>query len=366
MLGSRATMTTRRRNLLILAAALALATTGVLFFAPATRQRSAIEAIPDGAFLLVTVDLVRLRASPLARELTSLREVGDITEECGFDPLARAQSVAIGVPEKPDGVFGLAVTTDIPEKDLLRCAETVMAARSATPRITKRGSWTELEQEGILTQTSRAKIAQRAGAPLLVARGDYLTTMQATLDGKSTPRNVAHEALRKGVLERTHGDAMLVVTAILPKSVRDKLRDEDPTAEHAATMAAILSVNAVSVAVTSRGETLDVVGELDCETDAACATVRDFIDRKRKEIASEPAARFIGIGAVLDGLRLEARGAVLDVSLSAAESEIARAARVLWSSAFSPPTPHVQGSASIKPDETLGGRDGGPGFSRGR
>ena len=109
-----------------------------------------------------------------------------------------------------------------------------------------------------------------------------------------------------------------------------------------------------------------VLVELDCETDAACATVRDFIDRKRKEIASEPAARFIGIGAVLDGLRLEARGAVLDVSLSAAESEIARAARVLWSSAFSPPTPHVQGSASIKPDETLGGRDGGPGFSRGR
>jgi hypothetical protein len=199
-----------------------------------------------------------------------------------------------------------------------------------------------------------------------VARGDYLATMQATLDGKAIRRNVAHDALRKGVLERAHGEAMLIVTAILPKSVRDKLKDEDPTAEHAATMAAILSVSAVSVAVTSRGETLDVVGELDCETDAACTTVRDFIERKRKEIASEPAARFIGIGAVLDALRLEARGAVLDLSLSAAESEIARAARVLWSSAFSPPQARPQASAPIKPDETLGGRDGGPGFSGGR
>lgn len=314
-------MTTRRRNLLILAAVLVFAAAGVLVFAPAARQQSAIEAIPDGAFLLVTVDLVRLRDSPLAKEMTSLREVSDISHECGFDPLARTQSVAIGVPEKPDGVFGVAMTTDIPESDLVRCAQSVMAARSATPRITKRGSWTELEQEGILTEASRAKIAQRAGAPLLVARGDYLATMQAALDGKTTPNNAAHDALRKEVQARTHGEAFFVATAILPQSVRNKLKDEAPGAEHAATMAAILSVSAVSFAATTHGETLDLVAEVHCETDAACTTVRDFIDHKRKEIASEPAARFMGIGAVLSALTLETRGDVLDLSLSAAQAE---------------------------------------------
>jgi hypothetical protein len=360
-------MTTRRRNLLILAAVLALAATGGLVFAPAARQQSAIEAIPDGAFLLVTVDLARLRDSPLAKEITALREVSDIAHECGFDPLARTKSVAIGVPEKPDGVFGLAMTTDIAESDLIHCAESVMAARSATPRITKRGSWTELEQEGILTEGSRAKIAQRSGAPLLVARGDYLATMQATLDGKATPHNAAHDALRKIVVDRTHGDAFFVATAILPKSVRDKLKDEAPGAEHAATMAAILSVSAVSLAATSRGETLDVVAELHCETDVACTTVRDFIDRKRKEIASQPAARFMGMEAVLSALRLETRGDVLDLSLSAGESEIARAARILWSSAFSPNPPSAQASTTpMKADETLRPHDGGPGFSGAR
>jgi hypothetical protein len=365
-------MTTRLRNLVILGAVLALAATGVFFFAPSTRQRSAIEAIPDGAFMLVTVDLAALRSSPLAREVTSLREVSDIVQECGFDPIARAKSVAIGVPEKPDGVFGIAITTDIPESDLLRCAESVMAARSATPRITTRGSWTELEQEGVSTDTARAKIAQRAGAPLLVARGDYLATMQATLDGKAAPRNTAHDALRKVALDH-EGGAFFVLTAILPKSVRDRLKDEGPADEHAATMTAILSVSAASMAVTARGDSLDVFAELRCESDAACSTVRDFIDRKRTEIASKPAARFVGIGAVLEALRLETHGSVLDLSLSAPESDIARAARALWSAAFAPSSPPPRagdgsagGGTVAEPGETVGGRDGGPGFSGGR
>ena len=86
--------------------------------------------------------------------------------------------------------------------------------------------------------------------------------------------------------------------------------------------------------------------ELECETDAACATLRDFLENKRKSIAQDPRARFAGIGAILDGARVEAKGPSLDVKLSAAETEMARAVRAVFSAAFAPPTPKARPSAS--------------------
>ncbi len=345
------TLKTRRRNLLLLALVVGLAATALFVFGPAARERTALEAIPDGAFLLVTIDLVRLRESPLAAELKSLHDLSDISDECGFDPIARAKSVAIGVPEKPDGVFGLAVTTDLAEDELVSCAGRVMGARSAMPRITRRGSWTEVEQEGILSERTRPKIAHRDGAPLLIARGDYLATMQATLDGTAKRAEVAaeHAALRKVALDHVGKDSLLVATAILPKSVRDKIKAEAPD-EKNVTMAAILSVKTVSLAITAYGPALDIFAELGCETEAACSTVRDFLERKRTEIASRPAARFVGIGALLDATRLETHGAVLDLSLRAPASEIARAVRALLGSAFSPqPGPSSRPSLDFPP-----------------
>ena len=346
-------MTTRRRNLLVLALVLAVAAAGAVFLAPPWRTRDAVEAIPSGAFLVVTVDLVALRASPLARDLASVREVSDVAELCGFDPLARARTVAIGVPEKPDGVFGLAVTHDLGRDELARCAERVMSARSATASITQHGSWTVVEQRGLLEGATRPKIAYRDGAPLLVARGDYLATMQAALDGE-TPRVTEghdHAALRARAAARAGKNAVLVATALLPKSVRDRIKDEmsdeaEPSESKRKTMDAILAVTAVSLAVASHGEDLDVFAELDCETDAACATVHDFLERKRKSLAKEPAARFVGIGALLDALRIEPKGSSLELSLSAPETEVVRAMKALVSAAFSPSPPPPAPSAS--------------------
>ncbi len=337
-------LTTRQRNVIVLAVVLALSIAGAFFLAPAARERTASSAIPQGAFLLVTLDLVKLRESPLSRELSALREVSDVSEECGFDPLARAKSIAIGVPEKPDGVFGIAITHDLAEADLAKCAERVMSIRSAMPRFTQKGSWTVLEQEGILSEATRAKIAYRDGSPLLVARGDYLATMQGALDGAS-PRaesDSEHAALRKEALARAHGGAILVATAVLPKSLRDRLKnemaDEAASSESkTATMTAILSVRAVALSIASRDDQLDVFAELECETDAACATLRDFLDRRRKTIAAEPAARFAGISGILDAARLEAHGPALDLSVSAPATEMARAVRAVLGAAFTPP-----------------------------
>jgi len=339
---------------LLLVGVLALGALGAWLLAPSMRERTASSAIPTGAFLLVTMDLAKMRESPLAHELSGLREVSEVTQECGFDPIARAKSIAIGVPEKPDGVFGIAITNDLTEDELGKCAERVMSMRSATPRFTQKGSWTVLEQEGLLSEATRPKIAYRSGSPLLVARGDYLATMQAALDGTS-PRaetDSEHTALRKLATERAHGTPLLVASAVLPKSLRDRLKnemaDEAGTSESkVATMNAILSVRALALSIGSHDDNVDVFAELECENDSACATLQDFIDRKRKSIAAQPAARFVGLGGILDAAHVEAHGPALDLTVSAAASEMARAARALVSSAFSPvPKPVPSAAAS--------------------
>ena len=323
---------------------LAASALGAYFFAPGLRERAPIEAIPNGAFLVVTIDLVKLRASPLAHELSDVREVSDVTRECGFDPLSRARAVAIGVPEKPDGVFGLSIAHDLDRDELSKCAERVMSARSATPRVTERGSWTVVEQEGFLSEATRAKIAYRDGAPLLVARGDYLATMQATLDGKKIASD--HDALRRVAIAHAGNDVLFVATALLPKSVRDKLKDELATEADATsaskkeTMNGILAVTSVALSIASHGDSLDVFAELGCESADACTTVAAFLERKRKSLAAEPAARLIGLAGILDALRIDAHGTVIDASVTAPEAELARAVRAVLRSAFNPaPSP---------------------------
>jgi hypothetical protein len=340
-------MTTRQRNAVLLVAVLTLSAIGVYLFAPGTRERAAVDAVPDGAFLLVTIDLGRLRATPLARELASLQDVSDVSETCGFDPLDRATAIAVGVPEKPDGVFGIAVTThDLPEDDLLRCAERMMGARSATPHVVKHGAWTEVEQQGILAQARSAKVAYRSGAPLLVARGDYLATMQAALEGERLRAKDAanHAALRKALLDQ-HPDAFFVATALLPKSVRQRVGDEvEENESKKRLMTAILAVNAVALSIAARGELLELAARFECETGDACATVRDFLERKVKGLPYD--------------VRLEVHGPIIEASLTAAESDVARGLRALFSSAVRPSEPLKTGPH--KPDEVMQLHDAGP------
>lgn len=332
-------MTTRRRNVLVLLAVLALGGIGAWLLAPAVRDRTAVEAIPSGAFLVVTFDLEKARNSALARDLAQLADVGEMQELCGFDPVGHVRTLAVGVPEKPDGVFGIAFTHDLSDDDLGKCAQRMMSLRSATPRFTQRGSWTVLEQEGALAEATRAKIAYRSGSPVLVARGDYLATMQSALDGQTAraESDGDHEKLRKAAA--SHQGTIAIATAVLPKSIRDRIKNEmegETSPDKTATMTAILAVRALTVSLATRGDDVDVFAQLACENENACSTIRDFLDRKRKSIAQEPAARFAGIGAILDGAHLEARGASLDVTLSGSESEMARAARAVISAAFGP------------------------------
>ena len=91
-------MKTRTRNGLVLAAVLALGAAGALVLAPAASKRSAVEAIPSGAFLAVTVDLAALRASPLAKDSYSLRPSG--RRGTLASPLGSASRTSSGLPPR--------------------------------------------------------------------------------------------------------------------------------------------------------------------------------------------------------------------------------------------------------------------------
>src|SRR3979490_1940676 len=117
-------MSTRLRNLLFLAGIVGIAVLG-FFLAGGAAPPSALDAVPAESFLVATVDLEALRASPWGAKLGALGESGrqDVKQRCGFDPLARAKELAIAVPEEEaPGEFGVVARGDLGTQDIARCA----------------------------------------------------------------------------------------------------------------------------------------------------------------------------------------------------------------------------------------------------
>ncbi len=347
----------------MLLAVLAVALVGAWFGAPPPAPERALDAVPRGSFLVATIDLTRLRASPLAAELGVLQEVSDVASRCGFNPLARAKVVAVAVPEEENGEFGLAVTHDLSPEEIRGCASRVMAERGASPRLRQEGAYWVLDQDEGGDGLAQPEIAYRQGAPLLVGRGAWLTTMRKALD-REVPRLDAkdpHSALRAAV---TGPDApAVVVSAVLPRRLRERLKREmagEAEGHGAATMDAVLSVSeaAASLTLHDAGRSMHLAVHLVCEDAASCETVRAFLERKRSAIASRPGAHLVGIGQVLDAVHLEAHGAALDATLDARVDDVIRAARAAWKYGSAPaPAQPLDAGVALHPDEVLRARD---------
>lgn len=351
---------TRTRNALVLAAIGVLAGAGAYFGGSPPTERAALDAIPERTFLLVTIDLKRLRASPLAAELGGFREVSDVSSLCGFDPLERAREVVIAVPEEESGEFGLAVTHDLTRDEVAACARKIADSRGDGSTVREEGAYAILEPKESIEPGPKGQIVYRQGAPLLVGRGAWMTKMRGALDG-TEPRvaaQKAHSALREVAGANAVGDARptLVATAVLPKALRERLRRQMVTetegSKGAATMDAILAVGEVALAIrtTTEGAPVKVFAELRCEKPGACETVRGFIDRKRKAFAADPLVKLMGFGPMLDAVTLEVNGEVLDAEVEWSAADFRRAASALKRAAFPAESPSLPPpSASVPP-----------------
>src|SRR6185312_8348001 len=144
----------------------------------------------------------------------------------------------------------------------------------------------------------------RKGGPLLVGRGPWLDAMMDAVDAGGGRMAPEHVALRSALAAPPDGGASqepaLVVTATLPKSLRDRLRGEVDAGPLDAYVG-VLGVGEAGAAVVvggSPGGATTVAIELHCETADGCEGVKKLVDRARMAVAGDFALRLLGIGAL--------------------------------------------------------------------
>jgi hypothetical protein len=352
-------LTTRRRNLLLLLAIVALAGVGfVLTERSATqRARGPLDAIPQESFLVVTANVSELRASALARPLFAQLLRPDL-ETCAVDQLLRARDVALAFPEG-EGDPALAVEGTFERDALVACAKKVITARGGEARVSQHGKFTVLESREPAHEAP--KLALRDGGLLLLGRGPWLEMLMATADGEhpAVTTNPAHTSLRDA-LSRTGKPQAVLATAVLPQSLRERVKEElgPESGASAGVVAGILGVETAGLAVGAVNGETEAHLALRCETADACIEVKRLVERRRQSLTENPAVRLLGVHALVDALQVEAHGTELSAHTHAPERDVADAVSRLWTflsppPPAPPPKPGQIAPAAPPPDEVL-------------
>jgi hypothetical protein len=323
----------------LLALAGALAGAGALAYAALTRAGTApVDAIPADSFLVATVDVAGIRASPLGAPLfekdLAWGNLADLSHACGFDPTTRLKELDFAVPEEGDtGDFGLAFSAEVSRDELIRCAESVAGQRGESRSAATIGHFRLMDDE-----KGHALAVRETGNPILVGKRTWVGAMIDAADGRtpSLRANREHMALRESLA--SHGRPLLLITALLPSALRDRLKREmdgelgepsratdDPSAPNAR-MRGVLGVTAVGLAVRLTGDgALEARVEARCETDGACAEVRGFVLSMRLRWSQDLALRVVGLGPAIDALDAVATDASLTITTRTRAEDLAAA-----------------------------------------
>ena len=355
----------RRAGWLVAGAAM-LAVAAYLLFPTVRRARRErirpLEAVPADAFLVATVDLDALRGSPLGASLLGPRAdrvIGgrNVTELCGFDPLARTSELALAVPETGEpGEFAVVVRADLSREELLGCAQKVLsrgAEQGPGATTSQRGSYTLFTLVAGDSGVPRPAptLAYREGGPFIVGQGAWLDAVLDAVEGRGTRATAAgdHASLRRELGELGEASLPLVVdvTVRLPASVRERVRasmadsldQADP--RQARIMDGVLGVATAGVAVRAgaAGGAAEVAAVAHCEKTPDCAEVETLLGKKRLDWSKQFSVRLLGLGALLDSMTIDRHDAMLKVSARAASNEVAGAVERLLRGVGSPTPP---------------------------
>jgi hypothetical protein len=327
-----------RQYLLFFALVVSVIATVVALGRP-RKTASLLDSVPRDAWLVATLDVAALRASPFARPLLgsgenrAIRGLGSLAARCGFDPVGRLHELVVTAPERGErGDFGVAFTGDFTRDELSRCADRVIRARGGSPVTTARGRFTLVEDT---SDAMHARLAYREGGPFLVGRGAWLDAMIDATEDRAERLRSEHGDLRAALAANSGAPQSLVVTALLPASVRHDLTAElgpevGDGGERAATD--VLAVSAAGFAV-SLGSPAGQVGtsitelraEMRCESPSACEAVKALIERKRASFSHDLTVRLVGLGPLVDSLTVDARGSALTATARTPTDEMARA-----------------------------------------
>jgi hypothetical protein len=312
-----------------------------------TRIRSSanlepLDTVPRDSFMVVTADLAEFRRSPIAeavfgkenapKELGTAKALGmgGLAEACGFDPLSRVQRLAVSVPEEGDrGDFGVAARVEVTRDELEKCTKALGDKRGSRAETREVGPFVVLEDAG------HRQIAYGADGLLVVGKGSWFDAMLGAARREKPRLDQAseHVALRSALTNRDGWRTpTIVVTALLPRSLRDRLKSEmgaevDAQDTSATIMAGVLGVSGVGLAIRAGapGENVDARLELDCDSTESCASVTKLIQKKRLDWSKDFGLRMIGFGALVDSLQVDAKGAHLSASVSANANALAAA-----------------------------------------
>jgi hypothetical protein len=310
------------------------------------------EAVPKASFIAATLDFAELRRSPVfevffgkeapgADPMRRALGVSALAEACGFDPATRVQKVAVSVPEEGDrGEFGVAARVEVSRDELETCTRSLAEKRGGHAETHDVGSFVVLEDTsttaGTSTGTSRTgrpRLAYGRGGLLVVGKGTWFDAMLGAADHTKPGLRDApeHIALRASLTSHDGFRApTLLATAILPRSLRDRLKGEmgaeagSPDTSNVI-MAGVLGVSAVGIAIHAggKGQNIDASVELVCDDAAACEAVDKLAQKKRAEWSRDLTLRMVGFGPLLDSFDVKREGARLRATASVSADGLA-------------------------------------------
>jgi hypothetical protein len=322
--------------------------------------RGVLQAAPADAWLVVTADVVAARPllEPFFRSAGGLSTatraagLGSITAACGFDPVEHLRELMVAAPEGGErGDFGIAFSVDLTKDELASCARKAIAARGGSPSTTTRGDYAVIGDE---SDPGQARLAYRDRGPFLVGRGAWLDAMIDAAASRGARAPARHLAMRATLAPPSGPPRALVLTALLPKSLRDRLRASEAEAGAAASAAfeGVLGVEEAGAAVTASDTTTAIEVALRCETAAACLDVKELIEKGRRALAGDFAVRLLGFGPLVDSLIIDSTvPAALGIRTRAPTGDLAEALARLWSRVAPPSrvTPATQAPSAQAP-----------------
>lgn len=315
-------MTDRARNLTALGMVVAAIALAVWLVRRASSEP--LRAVPASSFLVLSIDFESLRASPLFKAAfgaEGARTLGfpSFAETCGFDPLDRAAEVHVAIPENGEpGDFGVVATGEVTADELIGCGKKLVAGSGPPPPMRDEGSFKMFADE-----SSGLRIAFRRGGPAIGGRGKWVQTMIAAAEGRepSLGTNPLHEKMREQL-----GSASIVLTAVMPRPLRERLEKEWGAGETLnASLAGVLGVDTIALSLDagSAARPAKLAVRLGCDGASACAEVKKLIERKRFEWGKDIGLRLVGVGSLLDALEIRASGSELELSASVPADELA-------------------------------------------
>lgn len=306
------------------------------------------DAVPKASFIAATLDFAELRRSPVYEVLFAKQAPGGdpmrralgvtaLADACGFDPTTRVQHVAVSVPEEGErGEFGVAARVEVSRDELETCTRALAEKRGGHAETHDVGTFVVLEDTSAAAgsdTSARPRLAYGRGGLLVVGKGTWFDAMLGAADRTKPGLRDApeHIALRTSLTSHDgFRSPTLVATAILPRSLRERLKGEmgaEAGTQDAsnAIMAGVLGVSAVGLAVKAggHGQNIDASIELVCDDASACEAVDKLAQKKRAEWSRDLSLRMIGFGPLLDSFEVKREGARLRATASVSADSLA-------------------------------------------